>query len=456
MGADEDAAEGPPSPPGPSPCARTAPAQRPPVTRLTPSFSKCRFRPASCWDRGEIDCRDERSDAAERQARGRHLGAGPPLRADAIVSEHVDSIEPVIPGTAPLGQRGALVGVCVGRRRMGGKLAFVDLVPVDRPATPAPLSSPKVSGLPGAREYEPRDTPLTVEELVDGNHLFTVILTEGDGYLSPPDFTALCTALGDPAAITKPRIGDIFAVRGLWEMECILRGRRVTRMRAEACTLLARGQTTKPGDYADKAWHLDKGSHNARSQRAQRAKAAHRRKHGLSPKSRRARLFAQWVTEIFGAAPHCIDVAGGSGELSRTLGQMGATSVVVDPRGAVDGVPYVASRFDLAHDGVRQACAQADVLLGMHPDGAVNAIVDAACTLRCGFAIVPCCVFPTAYPRVLADGTQVTERAQLCQWILEACRARGWQGPLEHFELAMEGARHGVYGRWVEVGEGHR
>ena len=268
--------------------------------------------------------------------------------------------------------------------------------------------------------------------------------------MPPEDFAALCISLGDPSVITKPRIGDVFAVRGLWEKECTLQGRRVKRLRADACTLLARAEPSRPGDFSDKAWHIDKSKRRARSKRAQEQRAARRRRHGLQRKSQRAVLFSRWVIETFGPGLRCIDVAGGAGGLSRALIAQGCHSVVIDPRGEVADIPSVPHRFDLADDAVKQACTDVDVLLGMHPDGAVNAIVEAACSLRRSFAIVPCCVFPRAYPRRLADGTEVTERDQLSQWILEACRARGWQGPLGHFELPMEGARHGVYGHWVE------
>ncbi len=358
---------------------------------------------------------------------------------------------PAPPTSAPpfeVGRRAEIVGLCVGRRRMGSKLLFLDLVPTDTPSRPLTSGpAPVAEGPPGARDYAPRARSLRIRELVNGPGLFTVIVTRNEGFMGAATFRALCAALGDPEGITKPRIGDVFAVEGVWESRCVLRGRPVARLRADACTLLARGEISRPGDYADKTWHLPKGRQNARSRRAQRKKAAHRAAHGFEPKSRRARVFADWLVATFGERLRCVDVAGGAGALSRTLGGMGCESVVIDPRGTAEDVSRVDQLFDLAIPEVRAACADADVLLGMHPDGAVNAIVAAACALECGFAIVPCCVFPTAYPRHLDDGTEVTERDQLVAWIFEECRRRGWRGELTRFELPLEGARVGVFGR---------
>ena len=39
------------------------------------------------------------------------------------------------------------------------------------------------------------------------------------------------------------------------------------------------------------------------------------------------------------------------------------------------------------------------VIVGMHPDQATEAIVDAALRADRPFAVVPCCVYPTLFPR---------------------------------------------------------
>ena len=46
----------------------------------------------------------------------------------------------------------------------------------------------------------------------------------------------------------------------------------------------------------------------------------------------------------------------------------------------------------------REAWERCDVVVGLHPDEATDAIVDAALAARKPFAVVPCCVFPSAFP----------------------------------------------------------
>jgi len=61
---------------------------------------------------------------------------------------------------------------------------------------------------------------------------------------------------------------------------------------------------------------------------------------------------------------------------------------------------------------------QASALVGMHPDEATEAIVDAALANRKPFAVVPCCVFPTLFPgRTLADGSAVVHTQQFALYL---------------------------------------
>ena len=64
------------------------------------------------------------------------------------------------------------------------------------------------------------------------------------------------------------------------------------------------------------------------------------------------------------------------------------------------------------------AIASCDVLVGMHPDQATEPIVDAALRLNKPFAVVPCCVFPDAFPdRVGPDGAPVRTYAQFLEYL---------------------------------------
>ena len=62
--------------------------------------------------------------------------------------------------------------------------------------------------------------------------------------------------------------------------------------------------------------------------------------------------------------------------------------------------------------------SDASILLGMHSDGATEAIIDAALELDKPFAVVPCCVFPRENPdRVLPDGEQVVTYEHLLTYL---------------------------------------
>jgi len=61
-----------------------------------------------------------------------------------------------------------------------------------------------------------------------------------------------------------------------------------------------------------------------------------------------------------------------------------------------------------------------DLVVGLHPDQATDAIVDLSLESGTPFACVPCCVFPTLYShRLLRDGTAVRSLEQLIQYLME-------------------------------------
>ena len=57
------------------------------------------------------------------------------------------------------------------------------------------------------------------------------------------------------------------------------------------------------------------------------------------------------------------------------------------------------------------------VIVGMHPDQATEPIVDAALRLNKPFAVVPCCVFPDAFPERALDGAPVRSYAQFLDYL---------------------------------------
>mmetsp|Transcript_26666 Transcript_26666/g.57744 ORF Transcript_26666/g.57744 Transcript_26666/m.57744 type:complete len:154 (+) Transcript_26666:678-1139(+) len=66
-----------------------------------------------------------------------------------------------------------------------------------------------------------------------------------------------------------------------------------------------------------------------------------------------------------------------------------------------------------------------DLVLGLHPDQATDAIVDESLLHNKKFAVVPCCVFPSLFPnRRLKSGCCVRSRESLCEYLVEKDGAR--------------------------------
>jgi hypothetical protein len=66
----------------------------------------------------------------------------------------------------------------------------------------------------------------------------TVNIAEKEDQMSKMDFENLCQQLGDKLKITKPRIGDIFKVAGVFDQEKIRQGITVKQMKPQICTLV--------------------------------------------------------------------------------------------------------------------------------------------------------------------------------------------------------------------------
>lgn len=69
--------------------------------------------------------------------------------------------------------------------------------------------------------------------------------------------------------------------------------------------------------------------------------------------------------------------------------------------------------------GQRLKMLRPSLLVGMHPDQATEAIIDAALELGVPFAVVPCCTFPDMFPhRKTADGEPVATYSQLIDYLM--------------------------------------
>ncbi|KAF0713760.1 hypothetical protein AaE_011713 [Aphanomyces astaci] len=141
--------------------------------------------------------------------------------------------------------------------------------------------------------------------------------------------------------------------------------------------------------------------------------------HSKELKSQRARIFTDWLVEQYGVArlqegSGVIDVAGGKGDVSFELWlRRDIPTTLIDPRQvktrrthlkymAQHGKPkwthMMAELNDdliAAHDPLFRSCS---IVVGMHPDEATEAIVDAALAMNKPFAIVPCCVMSRLFP----------------------------------------------------------
>lgn len=202
-----------------------------------------------------------------------------------------------------------------------------------------------------------------------------------------------------------------------------------------------------------------------------------RKRHGAR-NQHKIKSFTRWLTESFpdffrkhpsnASAPLIVDIAGGKGELAARLVMCcGMRVVLIDPRPAKVASCFTGSvlprlpkkwkeriteRLEMEPDFVadqfkpprfRQICEpltdenvrggdcgipsvlqEGSLFIGMHADGATEAIVEAALFYGKPFVVVPCCVFPNLFTqRKLRkrDGIEVPVRTteQFCDYLLQ-------------------------------------
>ena len=169
---------------------------------------------------------------------------------------------------------------------------------------------------------------------------------------------------------------------------------------------------------------------------------------------RRFEAFARFIHRTFPAAGTVADVAGGHGELSFWLAELGLRPVIVDPRpatlprwiprtlrkravrdGRPAGIERVIQRVEDADLG------RFDLLVALHPDAATEPVVRKAVAQGVDFAIVPCCVFPL-------DGRPRSREAWLTDLMTLAPGARVSALPI--------GGANAVLWRCIRTGEAGR
>ena len=100
---------------------------------------------------------------------------------------------------------------------------------------------------------------------------------------------------------------------------------------------------------------------------------------------RRFELFASLLIERFPRVRSVFDVAGGQGRLNHALTQRGLSCVTFDLRHKHLPVKFAMREFTLD-----EPCT-ADLIAGLHADGATRIIIEYAAQHRVPFAVVPCC-----------------------------------------------------------------
>ena len=94
--------------------------------------------------------------------------------------------------------------------------------------------------------------------------------------------------------------------------------------------------------------------------------------------------FAKFLVDTFGAC-RVFDVAGGMGKLNEELGKLGSPTLTFDRRHKRLPVPYAERDFTLD-----EPCA-AELVVGLHADGATRLVIEYAAKHGLGFAVIPCC-----------------------------------------------------------------
>ncbi len=101
---------------------------------------------------------------------------------------------------------------------------------------------------------------------------------------------------------------------------------------------------------------------------------------------RRFEFFAHFLVDTFGEARRVFDIAGGMGRLNLALGALGRECTTFDVRHKrLPEISYAERLFTLD-----EPCT-AQLVVGMHADGATRLIIEYAGRHRIPFAVVPCC-----------------------------------------------------------------
>lgn len=139
-------------------------------------------------------------------------------------------------------------------------------------------------------------------------------------------------------------------------------------------------------------------------------------------KRSKSQVYADWLVKRYGLGRESVvlDVAGGNGKLAQKLLKVVKRVILVDPRCDIEPLPTGLEHCKSLFHGEFVVGEHVDVVVGLHPDQATDAIVDWAMREGVDFSVVPCCVFAEQFPeRRLLSGDRVTTYEELVTFLQE-------------------------------------
>jgi hypothetical protein len=157
---------------------------------------------------------------------------------------------------------------------------------------------------------------------------------------------------------------------------------------------------------------------------------------------RRGPLFAKFIVKQFPKVSFVLDVAGGKGQIARSLANKGIRVHVVDAKPRLEGRQHpkisYQSGFFTSNTTLRQH-VKPDLIVGMHPDEATTEIIEFASKHKLPFAVVPCCV----------KGKYSSGVHGYIEWI-KKLKSLAPGHYLSEYQLKMRGKNLVIYGRVKE------
>ena len=156
---------------------------------------------------------------------------------------------------------------------------------------------------------------------------------------------------------------------------------------------------------------------------------------------RRGRLFVKFILKQFPKTKFVLDIAGGKGQVARSLANKKIRVHVIDAKPRLSGNqhPLISYQkgFFFSKDTLREHVTP-DLIVGMHPDEATCEIVEFAVRNKLPFAVVPCCI----------KGRHANGISNFSNWKRKIKRLASTKGYLvQENMLKMRGKNTVIYGK---------